>query len=80
MVAGLEAAHGLDPALALGFLAGEIGARLWVDPAARDSDEVQGTVELAVAATVEAVTVASPGGSSAAGLISRVRSATRISR
>jgi hypothetical protein len=28
-----EAAHGLDAALAFGFVAGEVGAGLWVDPA-----------------------------------------------
>jgi hypothetical protein len=59
----LEAAHRLDAGLAFGFLAGEIGASRRVDPAARDRDDVQGAVELAVAATVQAVAVASPGGS-----------------
>ena len=48
----LEAAHGLDAALAFGFLAGEVGACRRVDPAACDRDDVQGAVELAVAATV----------------------------
>jgi hypothetical protein len=36
----LEAAHRLNAALAFGFLAGEVGARRWVDAAAGDRDDV----------------------------------------
>jgi hypothetical protein len=57
----LEAAHRLDAALALGFLAGKIGARLRVDPAACDGDDVQGTVELTVAATIQTMKIVAPG-------------------
>jgi len=53
----LEAAHRLDAALALGFLAGEVGARGRVDAPAGDRDDVQGAAELAIAASVEAVAV-----------------------
>ena len=53
----LEAAHRLDAALALGFLAGEVGAGLRVDAPAGDRDDVQGAVELAVAAAIEAVAI-----------------------
>jgi hypothetical protein len=56
----LEAAHRLDPALALGFLACKIGTGLGVDPATSDRDDVQRAVELPVAAAMEAVAVASP--------------------
>ncbi len=41
----LEAAHRLDAALALGFLAGEVRAGLWIDAAACDRDDVQGAVD-----------------------------------
>jgi hypothetical protein len=58
----LEAAHRLDAGLALGFLAREVGARLGVQAAAGDRDDVQRAVELAVAATVEAMAVVAPGG------------------
>lgn len=58
----LETAHRLDTALALGFLAGDIGARGGVDSAACDCDDVQCAVELVVAAAMEAVAVASPRG------------------
>jgi transposase len=51
----LEAAHRLHPALTLGFPAGQISARLRIDPATCDGDDVQGAVDLAVAATIEAV-------------------------
>ena len=58
----LEAAHRLDVGLTLGFLTGKVGTGLGVDPAAGDRDDVECAVELAVAAAVEAVAVASPGG------------------
>jgi hypothetical protein len=48
----LEAAHRLDSALALGFLALEVGACRWVETAAGDRDDVQCSVELAVSAAV----------------------------
>jgi hypothetical protein len=57
----LEAAHGLDAALAFGFLASEISARLGVEASACNGDDVQCAVELAVAATVQAVTIVAPG-------------------
>lgn len=57
----LEAAHRLDAALALGFLAREVGACCRVDATACDRDDVQRAVELAVAAAIEAVAVVSPG-------------------
>ena len=50
-----EAAEGFAAALAFGLFAFEIGARWWVDAALGDCDAVQGAVELAVAAAVEAV-------------------------
>lgn len=53
----LEAAHSLDAALAFGFLAREIRARGRVDPAAGDRDDVQRSVELAVAGAAETVPI-----------------------
>lgn len=53
----LEAAHRLDPALALGFLARKIGTGLRVDPATGDHDDVQRAVELPVAAAIKTVTL-----------------------
>jgi hypothetical protein len=44
------------------FLAGEVGTGLWIDAAARDRDDVQSAVELAIATAVQAVTVVSAGG------------------
>jgi hypothetical protein len=58
----LEAAHGLDSALALRFLALQVLAGLRIDATSGDRDDVQRSVELAVAATMEAVSVASPRG------------------
>jgi hypothetical protein len=58
----LEAAHRLHAALALGFLALQVGAGLGVDPATGNRDDVQCAVELAVAAAVEAVTLVAAGG------------------
>jgi hypothetical protein len=50
-----EAAEGFAAALALGLLALEVSLRWFVDAALGDGDAVQGAVELAVAAAVEAV-------------------------
>ena len=50
-----EAAEGFAAGLALGLFAFEVGLRGWVDAALGDRDPVQGAVELAVAAAVEAV-------------------------
>jgi hypothetical protein len=50
---------GLVAALAFGFLACEVGAGRWIDPAACDRDDVQSAVELAVASAVQAVAVMS---------------------
>ena len=55
----LEAAHRLDAGLAFGFLALQIGTRSRVQASASDRDDVQRPVELAVAATIQAVAVAS---------------------
>jgi hypothetical protein len=57
----LEAAHRLDASLALGFLALQVGACPGVQPASCDRDDVQSAVELAVAATIEAVAIVSAG-------------------
>jgi hypothetical protein len=54
----LECAAGFAGGLALGSLAGEEGLGVGVDAGLDDSDSVQGGVELAVAAAVQAVTVA----------------------
>jgi hypothetical protein len=58
----LEAAHHLHAALALGFLALQVGAGLRVDPATGDRDYVQCAIELAVAAAVKVVTLVAAGG------------------
>ena len=58
----LEAAHRLHAALALGFLALQVGSGLGVDSPTGDRDNVQRPVELAVAATVETVTLVAAGG------------------
>ena len=50
-----EAAEGFAVALAFGLFAFEVGAGGWVDAALGDGDAVEGAVELAVAAAVEAV-------------------------
>jgi hypothetical protein len=54
----LEAAERSLFALALGFLARQVGLRGWVMAGAGDGDDVEGVVELAVAAAVEPVAVA----------------------
>jgi hypothetical protein len=51
----LEAAYGFDSGLALGLLFGEEVAGGCVESPLGDCDAVQGAVELAVAAAVEAV-------------------------
>src|SRR5919202_4763963 len=51
----LEAADGLGAGLALGALARDVGLRLGVAAQACDGDAVDGGVDLAVAAAVEAV-------------------------
>jgi len=58
----LEAAHGLHAALALGFLAFEVCAGGRIESPARDCDHVQRSVDLAVAAAIQAVTIMSSGG------------------
>jgi len=50
-----EAAEGFAAAFAFGLFAFEVLLRWWVDAALGDGDAVQGAVELAVAAAVEAV-------------------------
>ena len=50
-----EAAEGFAAALPFGLFAFEIGAGGWMDAALGDRDAVEGAVELAVAAAVEAV-------------------------
>src|SRR5437588_10850501 len=50
-----EAAECFASALPLALLALEVSASGWVDARLRDSDSVQGAVELAVAAAVEPV-------------------------
>jgi hypothetical protein len=50
-----EAAEGFAAALAFGLFALEVGTRGRVDAALGDGDAVEGAVELAVAAAVEAV-------------------------
>jgi len=50
-----EAAEGFAAGLAFGLFALEVGLRWWVDAALGYGDAVQGAVELAVAAAVEAV-------------------------
>jgi hypothetical protein len=59
----LKAAHRLHPALALCFLALQIGARLRIKASTGDSDDVQNVVELAVAPTMKTMAVPSPRGS-----------------
>src|SRR5204863_7375514 len=58
----LEAADRFAPALAFGLFAGEVGDRLGVQAALGDRESVQRAVELAVAATVEAVPLGLSGG------------------
>jgi hypothetical protein len=58
----LETAHRLHPALALRFLALQIGPRLRVKVSTGDRDDVQGAVELAIAAAIKAMAVLSAGG------------------
>jgi hypothetical protein len=58
----LEAAEGFLAGLAFGDLALEVGAGVGVMGGAGDGDDVQGAVELAVAAAVQAVAAAGPGG------------------
>ena len=50
-----EAADGFASCLAFGLFAFQVGACGWVDAALGDGDAVEGAVELAVAAAVEAV-------------------------
>ena len=50
-----EAADGFAACFAFGLFALEVGACWWVDAALGDRDAVEGAVELAVAAAVEAV-------------------------
>lgn len=57
----LEASEGLDPALAFGFLAGEVFAGGGVAASSGDRDDVQRPVDLPVAAAIETVTVFAPG-------------------
>jgi hypothetical protein len=52
-----EASFGLARRLAFGESAGDVGAGCGIDAAAGQCDGVQGSVELTVAATVEAVAV-----------------------
>ncbi len=56
----LEAAQGFAAALAFGLLAREVGRRLGVQATLGDREAMQGAVELAVAAAVEAVAVGAP--------------------
>jgi hypothetical protein len=56
----LEATERSLPALALGFLARQVGPGGGVVAGAGDGDDVQGVVELAVAAAVEPMAVALP--------------------
>jgi hypothetical protein len=58
-----EAAQGLDAALAFGFSAGEVVGGRAARAALHDRDPVQGAVELAVAASVEPVSLPATRGS-----------------
>jgi hypothetical protein len=58
----LEAADGVAAGLALGLPAREVGGRFGVQAAFGDREAMQGAVELAVAAAVEAVALGSSGG------------------
>src|SRR5436190_23991358 len=58
----LEAADGLAAGLALGLSAREVGGGLGVEASLGDGEAVQGAVELAVAAAVEAVALGVSGG------------------
>ena len=55
----LEAAHGLHPCVALGFLALQVGAGLRVQAFAGDRDDMQSPIDLAVAPAVQAMAVVS---------------------
>jgi hypothetical protein len=55
-----EAADGVAVGLALGLLAGDVVARLGVAAGASDGHAVDGGVDLAVGAAIEAVTVGRP--------------------
>ncbi len=55
----LETAQRLSGALALSVFAVQVGARLGVEPCPRDRDDVQCSVELAIAAAVQAMAMAS---------------------
>jgi hypothetical protein len=57
-----EAAQRFASALAFGLFAGEVGGGLGVDAGLGDCDAVQGAVDLAVAAAVQAVPVGASGG------------------
>src|SRR5690242_11441159 len=57
-----EAADGFPASLALGLSACEVGGGLGVQAAFDDGEAVEGAVELAVAAAVEAVALRAPGG------------------
>jgi hypothetical protein len=58
----LEASFGLPEGLAFGESASDVGAGGGVGAAAGQRDRVQGPVELAVAAPVEAMAIGQPGG------------------
>jgi len=58
----LEAADGLAASLALGLSACEVGGGLGVQAAFDDGEAVEGAVELAVAAAVEAMALRAPRG------------------
>jgi hypothetical protein len=57
-----EAAQRFTAALAIGLLASEVLGGIGVQAALRDGQAVQRAVELAVAATIEAVAIGVPGG------------------
>src|SRR3954449_2846861 len=67
----LEAADGFAAGLAFGLSAGEIGGALGVQAALGDGQAMQGAVDLAVAAVIEAVALRSPGGSRDGGCAGR---------
>jgi hypothetical protein len=56
----LETAHRLDAGLTLGFLALQVGACLGVQAPSGDGDDVQRAVELAIAATIQAMAIGAP--------------------
>jgi hypothetical protein len=58
----LEAADGLAASLALGLSACEVGGGLGVQASFDDGEAVEGAVELAIAAAVEAMALGAPRG------------------